>query len=129
TLLVDLADLQKNSSDGAHIASAGGVWMALVQGFAGMRDAQRSLRFDPRLPEHWNGLRFKLEWRRRRIAVELTQRSIRFELVEGDRPVRVYVRGEAVDVGPEAPVEVALEDQGPDLGQFRGLSAGMLPRD
>jgi alpha,alpha-trehalose phosphorylase len=129
SLYVDLADLHRNSSDGVHVASAGGAWMTLVQGFAGMRDAGRRLSFDPRLPAHWGGLRFKLQWRGRRIAVALDPGSIRFEMIEGDRPVTFHVRGEAVEVAPDAPVEVALADQGPDLGPFRGLSAGILPRD
>ena len=133
-LHVDLADLHRNSSDGAHVASAGGVWTALVQGFAGMRDGAtngdgRRLSFDPRLPAHWGGLRFKLQWRGSRIAVSLEPGLIRFELVEGERRVPVRVRGEEYLIAPGAPVEVELADQGPDLGPFRGLSAGILPRD
>lgn len=128
-LHVDLADLQRNSADGVHIASAGGVWMALVQGFAGMRDSGHGLSFDPRLPAHWGGLEFKLEWRSRRIAVGLERERIRFELVEGEGVVVVSVRGREVEIAPGAPVEVPLADQGPDLGRFRGLSAGILPRD
>jgi alpha,alpha-trehalose phosphorylase len=50
-------------------------------------------------------------------------------MLEGDRPVTVQVRGEQVEIRPGAPVEVALEDQGDDLGPFRGLSAGILPRE
>src|SRR5699024_11204539 len=36
-LFVDLANLHRNTADGVHIASAGGVWNALVHGFGGMR--------------------------------------------------------------------------------------------
>jgi len=128
-LRVDLDDLHHNSADGVHIASCGGVWMTLVQGFAGMRDAGRRLSFDPRLPGHWGSLSFSLAWRGRRIGVTLEQSRIRFEMLEGDRPVTVQVRGEQVEIRPGAPVEVALEDQGDDLGPFRGLSAGILPRE
>ena len=129
SLRVDLDNLHRNSADGVHIASAGGVWMTLVQGFAGMRDARRRLSFDPRLPAHWGALRFKLEWRGSRIAVTLEQRLMRFEVVEGASPVTVSVRGEEVEIRPGEPREVALADQGPDLGPFRGLSAGILPRE
>ena len=129
SLHVDLADLHRNSADGAHIASAGGVWMTLVQGFAGMRDAGRRLSFDPRLPAHWGGISFTLQWRGRRLSVALEPSFIRFELIEGDRPITVAVRGETVEVRPGVPREVALADQGPDLGTFQGLSAGILPRD
>ncbi|MBK0419269.1 glycoside hydrolase family 65 protein [Leucobacter sp. CSA1] len=128
-LRVDLDNLHFNSADGVHIASAGGVWMMLVQGFAGMRDAGRRLTFDPRLPAHWNALRFKLEWRGSRLAIDLSQQTMRFEMVEGYHPVTVTVRGEEYEIRPGEPVEVVLDGQGPDLGQFRGLSAGILPRE
>lgn len=129
SLRVDLDDLHQNSSDGVHIASTGGVWMTLVQGFAGMRDAGRQLRFDPRLPVHWGSLSFKLEWRGSRIRVTLEQRRMVFELVEGEESVVVSVRGERIEIRSGRPQEVALADQGPNLGVFRGLSAGILPRE
>ncbi|MDN4163754.1 glycoside hydrolase family 65 protein, partial [Nocardioides sp. SOB72] len=50
-LHVDLANLHGNTDDGLHVASAGGVWAALVNGFAGMRDHGGRLSFDPRLPD------------------------------------------------------------------------------
>ena len=38
-LFMDLTNWAGNAEDGVHIASAGGVWLALVYGFAGLRDA------------------------------------------------------------------------------------------
>ena len=52
-LFVDLGDLHHNTSDGVHIASAGGVWNALVHGFGGMRHDEGRISFDPRLPADW----------------------------------------------------------------------------
>ncbi|MDR1711526.1 MAG: glycoside hydrolase family 65 protein [Propionibacteriaceae bacterium] len=59
-LFVDLADLHHNTADGVHLASAGGVWLALVAGFAGMRDSDGEIRFDPHLPPGWKSLSFSL---------------------------------------------------------------------
>lgn len=59
-LWMDLGDLHGNTTDGVHIASAGGVWMAIVHGFAGMSHDGDQIRFDPRLPAEWKGLRFQL---------------------------------------------------------------------
>ncbi|GAA2180900.1 glycosyl hydrolase family 65 protein [Leucobacter tardus] len=128
-LRVDLDNLHRNASDGVHVASAGGIWMTVVQGFAGMRDAGRKLSFDPRLPKHWGRLAFSLMWRGSRISVELERDAISFALVEGDTPVTVHVRGRAFDIGESEPTRVELDGQGPDLGEFEGLSAGILPRD
>ncbi|MGH2721582.1 MAG: HAD-IA family hydrolase, partial [Actinomycetota bacterium] len=55
---LDLADDEGNVRDGLHVASAGGVWSALVSGFGGMRDHAGELSFDPRLPADWPSLSF-----------------------------------------------------------------------
>ncbi|WP_053353381.1 glycoside hydrolase family 65 protein [Leucobacter musarum] len=127
-LRVDLDDLHHNASDGLHIASTGGVWMALVQGFAGMRDAGRQLTFDPRLPDHWGSLEFRLEWRGQRFEVRLEREAISFTLISGEGPIVVRVRDADVRIVAGETTRVALADQGPDLGAFGGLSAGILPR-
>ena len=44
-LLMDLADASGNTSDGVHIASAAGVWQALVFGFGGVREYDGALSF------------------------------------------------------------------------------------
>ena len=94
-LLMDLADVSGNVVDGVHIASTGGVWMALTYGFAGMRDHGGMLRFDPRLPSDWKGLSFPLRFRDRSLRVTLEPGRIELELVEGEELV-VGVRGEPV---------------------------------
>ena len=35
--LMDLRDVEHNTSDGVHMASLAGAWIALVAGFGGMR--------------------------------------------------------------------------------------------
>jgi alpha,alpha-trehalose phosphorylase len=92
-LLMDLANIAGNASDGVHIASAAGVWSALVFGFGGVRDYDGALSFTPHLPEHWNILAFSLRFRDRQIRVELTHEEERF-LVEEGEPLQVTIRGE-----------------------------------
>ena len=50
--LMDLRDVEHNTSDGVHMASLAGAWMALICGFGGMRagSASSPLAFHPRLP-------------------------------------------------------------------------------
>ncbi|MGB3414975.1 MAG: glycosyl hydrolase family 65 protein, partial [Microbacteriaceae bacterium] len=74
---VDLADLHNNSADGVHIASTGGVWSMLVGGFAGMRDYHGKISFDPRLPEKWGGINFKLTVTGTRAHFELKAKSLK----------------------------------------------------
>jgi len=69
--LMDLADVAGNVRDGCHIASMGGFWMAIVYGFAGMRDYGGKLTFCPRLFEGPRGIRFPLTIRGQRLEVDL----------------------------------------------------------
>jgi len=110
-LYVDLADLHANTSDGVHIASAGGVWNALVYGFGGLRDHGGDITFDPRLPAGWDGLVFHLRVRGTRVRVDLRPTELVLTAEEGEG-VEVGVRGVRYQVGAE-PVTVALADQGP----------------
>ena len=102
-VLVDLADLGGNVTDGIHIASAGGVWMALVYGFAGMRDYDGELDFHPRLPAAWARLRIPLTWRDRRIEVELRREDVTYRLVDGPA-VTLRHEGAPIELTPDAPV-------------------------
>ncbi|APX34370.1 kojibiose phosphorylase [Brachybacterium sp. P6-10-X1] len=112
-LFVDLGNLHGNTADGVHIASAGGVWNALVHGFGGMRHDQGRLSFDPRLPEDWPELSFPLTVRGSRIRVRLLREEIILTLVSG-REFEVSVRGQNVLV-TAAGTSVPLPDQGPVL--------------
>lgn len=114
-LYVDLANLHGNTVDGVHVASAGGVWTTLVHGFGGMRDPGGRLRFDPRLPQEWAALTWRLRWHGTRFRVELRQDTLTFTIEEGDGEVPVQVRGADAVVRPGEPLQVALDGQGPRL--------------
>lgn len=113
-LFVDLADLHHNAADGVHVASTGGVWAALVSGFGGFRDHGGRFTFDPRLPDGWSALTFRLTLRGTRVRVELEPAAITFTVEEGSG-ARVSVRGTEVDITADAPVTVPLDGQGPRL--------------
>lgn len=113
-LYVDLADLHHNTSDGVHVASTGGIWSALVNGFGGMRDWLGSFTFDPRLPADWEQLSFRVTIKGSRVRVDLAAHEIVFTLEEGG-PIDLAVRGDGFTVTPDAPVRVALDDQGPRI--------------
>jgi alpha,alpha-trehalose phosphorylase len=83
-LMMDLGDVAGNVSDGVHVASTGGVWMALAFGFAGARDFDGGLTFHPRLPPEWEQLEVNLRFQDRQLLVRLTHDEHRVELIEGD---------------------------------------------
>jgi beta-phosphoglucomutase len=60
--LVDLENIRGNTRDGIHAASAGGVWQAVVFGFAGIQLRDSAPVASPKLPPTWTRLKFKLHW-------------------------------------------------------------------
>ncbi|MBC8264246.1 MAG: glycoside hydrolase family 65 protein [Anaerolineales bacterium] len=82
-VLMDLADVGQNVSDGCHIASMGGTWMVLVYGFAGMRDYDGHLTFRPRLPKELKALRFPLSIKGRTLDVAIDRESATYTLRAG----------------------------------------------
>ncbi len=111
---VDLANLHSNTADGVHVASAGGVWSALVFGFGGMRDHGSMFHFDPRLPDDWQSLTFKLTMRSTRVKVTVTAEAISFDIEEGNS-LTVDVRGTHHTVLAGETTVVALDGQGPRI--------------
>ncbi|KMO26953.1 kojibiose phosphorylase, partial [Methylobacterium variabile] len=70
-LAMDLSDIGGNMMHGAHIAAIGGTWLALVYGFAGLRDARGRLTFTPCLPDAWSRLSFALKVRGRTVRIDI----------------------------------------------------------
>jgi alpha,alpha-trehalose phosphorylase len=91
-LYLDLANTHGNTADGVHIANAGGIWGAVVHGFAGMDDTGDAIGFSPRLPEAWEGLRFRLLRRGSSVRVELDRGGLTVTVESGD-PVPVRIDG------------------------------------
>lgn len=72
----DVFNVRGNAGEGIHIASAGGLWQALVFGFAGVRLTDEGLTLAPRLPRHWRRLAFTLRLRGEAHKVEIGPESI-----------------------------------------------------
>ncbi|MCV2395368.1 glycoside hydrolase family 65 protein [Actinotalea sp. M2MS4P-6] len=113
-LFVDLADLHENTADGVHVASAGGVWSALVYGFGGMRHHGDQLTFAPRLPMSWPSLTFRVADGPTRLKVVVRQDTMDLTVEVGEE-ITVAVLGKPVTVTSVHPVTVALQNQGPRI--------------
>ena len=95
--LMDLHDLEHNTRDGVHIASLAGTWVALISGFGGLRDADGTFSFAPRLPAGLTRLAFTLFIRGRRLRVEITHAEARYALADGG-PLEILHHGQTVSV-------------------------------
>jgi alpha,alpha-trehalose phosphorylase len=104
-LSVDLLDSHGNTADGIHIASCGGTWLALVAGFGGLRDSDGEVHFNPRLPDGWTRLRFRVQVRGQVIEVDMTADHTTYSLTEG-RGLLIFVDDEPMRLDPE-PEQIA----------------------
>jgi alpha,alpha-trehalose phosphorylase len=113
--LMDLADIEHNTSDGLHIASLAGAWTAIVEGLGGMRMTDSMIFFSPRLPPALNRVRFGIMYRGRRLRVTVEPETATYELVDGrDMSFSHYASTVSVTAGqpvscpiPPAPVLAA----------------------
>ncbi|KRM54186.1 glycoside hydrolase family 65 protein [Lacticaseibacillus sharpeae] len=82
TARLDLDNYNNDTDDGLHITSMSGGWLAIVQGFAGMRYNHDTLSFKPFLPDKWHSYSFKLNYRGRIIGVRIGKQA-EFTLLDG----------------------------------------------
>lgn len=84
TARIDLDDYNGNTYQGLHTAGMAGSWLALIQGFAGMRNHAGKLFFSPRLPDKWEQLEFKVKYQKRIIKVVITKDKTEYTLISGE---------------------------------------------
>jgi alpha,alpha-trehalose phosphorylase len=103
--LMDLQDLEHNARDGLHIASLAGTWIALVNGFGGMRDHAGVLSFAPRLPDGLTSLSFSIVHRKLCLRVEVTASAATYRLTQGTGTLQLRHHGEPLTLTDSEPIE------------------------
>jgi alpha,alpha-trehalose phosphorylase len=104
TALMDIDDLEHNTRDGLHIAALAGSWIALVQGFGGMRYRPgQPTSFAPRLPPALTRLTFTVILRGRHLRVEVGPASVTYIIDDDGPPLQISHHGTPVSVGPGQP--------------------------
>ena len=99
---IDLGNNMGNAAGGVHAAALGGLWQAIVFGFAGVRVQADGLSLGPHLLSHWQRLAFPLQWRGRRLNVSIEPAAVRVA-VKGPQPLKLRLES-----GPEA---IAIPEQ------------------
>ena len=94
TARLDLDDYTREVAEGCHVTSMAGSWLSVVEGFGGMCVRDGVLSFDPRLPETWESLSFKVNFRGRVLTVKVTSTAVEVSN-EGD-PVEIALCGRRV---------------------------------
>ena len=96
TARLDLDDYNREVGEGCHVTSMAGSWLSVVEGFGGMCVRDGVLTFDPRLPEAWESLSFKVNFRGRVLTVKVTRTAV--EVSNEGAPVPIAVCGKRYTV-------------------------------
>ncbi|MGE5496175.1 MAG: family 65 glycosyl hydrolase domain-containing protein [Burkholderiales bacterium] len=88
---LDIDDLGNDTSDGLHITAMSGAWLAVVQGFAGMKTTGDMLEFRPYLPKQLTAYSFTVNYRGTSMRIEVSARGIKATRLSGGAVrIRVY---------------------------------------
>ncbi|WP_347359981.1 glycosyl hydrolase family 65 protein, partial [Pseudomonas sp. FW305-BF6] len=90
TARLDLDNYNNDTEDGLHITSMTGSWLAIVQGFAGMRTANEELSFAPFIPSTWTDYSFKIVYRKHRLTIEINQSNVVITQTGPTLPFKLY---------------------------------------
>ena len=72
-----------------------GTWLSVVEGFAGMRVRDGKLHFNPKLPQGWSELNFRIRFRDSLLSLKFTDNNSQIKLVEGT-PANVVINGDDI---------------------------------
>jgi trehalose/maltose hydrolase-like predicted phosphorylase len=107
---IDLADPPAHSAGRVHIATLGGLWQTTVFGFAGLSLLDDAVALEPHLPEFWNSLHFRVQWRGRQIRVRIErQGNLISAFLESGEPLKLVVAGKAHELFREQSLRLPLE--------------------
>ncbi len=105
TARLDLDDYNHEADEGLHITSMAGTWMAVVQGFGGMRVYDNKLVFNPYIPEKWTSFSFKIRFRRHLLAITVNKKSIEISN-NHDRDIELIVKEQLVKIPANETVKI-----------------------
>ncbi|EOD00844.1 glycoside hydrolase family 65 protein [Caldisalinibacter kiritimatiensis] len=108
TARIDLDNYHNNSQHGVHTACMGGTWMSVVNGFAGMRVEKGQLKFNPYLPNNWDGYRFRIMFKGRRVEVNVDRENVTYKLLDG-KPINFKHGSKSISLTDDEMVKVPIE--------------------
>jgi trehalose/maltose hydrolase-like predicted phosphorylase len=85
---IDLGNNMGNAAGGVHAAALGGLWQAVVFGFAGLTTLADGLSIAPQVLPAWKRLSFPLQWRGRTLRVHIEQDVVGVD-TSGEEPLRL----------------------------------------
>ena len=99
TARLDLDDYNREVKDGLHITSMAGTWLAIVEGFGGLRISNDRVCFNPVIPAAWSSYSFIIRYRNNPLRVEVNGSAVNVvNLSKAAIPLAAY--GEKLTLQP-----------------------------
>ncbi len=104
---LDLMNTHNNTKHGIHTANMGGCYMAIVNGFAGLRVSEEGISIEPSLPKTWNGFRFKFVYKKKLIKVTIDKENVTVELLSGkEQKIKIFSKEYTLTEGEKTSVKM-----------------------
>lgn len=84
TARLDLDDYNHEVAEGLHVTSMAGTWLAIVEGFAGMRIHDGKVLLRPLIPSQWKSYSFHARFRGNLFEVKVTPRKTTVRNLSGN---------------------------------------------
>jgi maltose phosphorylase len=98
TARLDLDDYNNEVADGLHITSMAGSWLAIVEGFGGMRITDSKLIINPLIPEQWESYSFHVRFRGRLLEVTVTHEEFIIRNIS-NQTLNILIAGKEYHIG------------------------------
>lgn len=100
TARLDLDDYNNDTEDGLHVTSMAGTWLAIVEGFAGMRMRDGKLHFQTFIPKNWKSYAFHVQHRGAKLFIRVNQDGVEVKNLSNTK-ISIIFNGEQLLVTPE----------------------------
>jgi maltose phosphorylase len=110
TARLDLDDYNREVSDGLHITSMAGTWLAIVEGFGGMRIRSERVELNPLIPEQWRSYSFHARFRELLFEVKVTGKSMEITNLS-DQLLPFHISGKNYDIKGTEKINIKIKSK------------------
>jgi len=97
TARLDLDDYNNEVGDGLHITSMAGTWLAIVEGFGGMRILDNKVHINPLIPAQWKSYSFHVRFRGILFVVRVDHKEIQINNLS-EKSLSIVISGKKYQV-------------------------------
>ncbi len=108
TAKLDLDDYNHEVGEGLHITSMAGTWLAIVEGFGGMRITDDKVRVNPLVPEQWKSYSFHARFRGVLFLVRVTRDEVTISNLS-DKPLKISLAGTEYEIAGSEQKRIRLK--------------------